>query len=362
MNREDYFLVALDRGPHSEEEAWARLENLTAEEAVAVKQAIEISGRPYNLRSDYYQEGLYILELTPESETLKNPGVWLAFCREAQQGEELVKRSSCYEDNFDKYHLIVMAKQFADLVRGKLVTAQNREGVHDDRRFEVWDEDTSQSLVFDAIDAQKWGPVEYGDQWNGEFWEYQVEETLYRHCSGHWSLVNESTFYEAPCSCGKRARRIDKKQAIAWLVRHGYEIPADMDDMVVESFFKPGEPILVDAEKHDRAIPSWHKDRGELTFQSKIIKRIRSVSVAKNVVRVLDVFQEENWPDRIDDPLDPSKDQQRLHETIKRLNDNLEMIRFRADGTGQGILWELIAPSSDLTAPESPRESEDIPF
>jgi len=226
----------------------------------------------------------------------------------------------------------------------------------------VWDADTSQSLVFDASDAQKWGPEEYGSDWNGDFWAGKVEETLYRHCSGHWSMISESKHFEAPCGCGKRVHRIDNKQAIAWLVRYGYEIPSDMDDMVVESSFKPGDPKLVDGEKHDRVIPSWYKDRGELTFQSKIIKRIRSVSVAKNVVLILDAFQEENWPDRIDDPLSPSKEQQRLHEAIKRLNNNLEMIRFRADGTGQGILWELIAPVSELTAPESPREGNDIPF
>jgi hypothetical protein len=84
--------------------------------------------------------------------------------------------------------------------------------------------------------------------------------------------------------------------------------------------------------------------------------------VAKNVVKILDAFQEDGWPKRIDDPLQPSKDQQRLHEAIKRLNDNLDILRFRADGTGQGILWEIIAPESELTAPEPPRESEFDPF
>ena len=107
--------------------------------------------------------------------------------------------------------------------------------------------------------------------------------------------------------------------------------------------------------RHPGDRPIWDRERGELTYRGTVIKRVRSVSVAKNVVRVLDAFQEDGWRDRIDDPLDPSKDQQRLHETIKRLNDNLEIIRFRADGTGQGIRWEL-------TAPEPPQEPLNSPF
>ena len=74
-------------------------------------------------------------------------------------------------------------------------------------------------------------------------------------------------------------------------------------------------------------------------------------------MKVLDAFQEDGWPDRIDDPLSPSKDQQRLHETIASLNENmaLPLVHFRADGTGQGIVWEA-------TSQEPPRDGNEIPF
>jgi len=88
--------------------------------------------------------------------------------------------------------------------------------------------------------------------------------------------------------------------------------------------------------------PTWNRDRGELSLDGDVIKRVRSVTVAKNVTRILDTFEDDGWPDRIDDPLDPSNSQMRLHEAIKRLNDNLTGIKFRADGTGQGIVWERI--------------------
>ncbi|MBU4270582.1 MAG: hypothetical protein KKE86_16925 [Planctomycetes bacterium] len=341
MKKENYFLEVQGAGPKGEEAIWARLENLTAEEAAAVDRALKISSRPYGYGTN--EAGYYEVSLVPESNLLKNPGLWLASCREAQQGEEFVETSfNLPQDTswYSKYHIIVMAKQFADLVRGKLGTTQNGDGEQALHRFEVFDEDTAQSIVFDATDTENWGPEDERDGWNGEFWEYRVEETLYRHRSGHWTMISERTHYEAPCSCGEQAHRLEETHAINWLVRHGYSLPPDLEEHAKVSFFAPGPPNPA-AKTSDSTVPAWNKDRCELTYCGTIIKRVKSASIAKNVVRVLDAFQEDGWPDRIDDPLDPSKNQQRLHETIKRLNDNLETIRFRADGTGQGIVWEL---------------------
>ena len=94
------------------------------------------------------------------------------------------------------------------------------------------------------------------------------------------------------------------------------------------------------ALKATRAKPSWNKDQATLSYKGVVVKRIRSVTVATNVVPVLDTFEREGWPHRIHDPLGDQKDQQRLHECIKRLNKKLEAIRFEADGTGQGIRWK----------------------
>jgi hypothetical protein len=58
------------------------------------------------------------------------------------------------------------------------------------------------------------------------------------------------------------------------------------------------------------------------------------------VVCIIDAFQELDWPERIDDPLPNGQNSQRLNETIHSLNERLRFIRFRADGTGCGILWE----------------------
>jgi hypothetical protein len=90
---------------------------------------------------------------------------------------------------------------------------------------------------------------------------------------------------------------------------------------------------------HDDAPkPSWDRSKGELSFDGETVRRIRCIGVAKNVVLVLDTFQELGWPDRVDSPLSP--DRQKHHATISSLNTDLSRIRFGSDGEGKGFIWE----------------------
>ncbi|MBM3965375.1 MAG: hypothetical protein FJ308_09965 [Planctomycetes bacterium] len=84
--------------------------------------------------------------------------------------------------------------------------------------------------------------------------------------------------------------------------------------------------------------PSWDCIKGELSFDGVVIRKILRIGVAKNVVRVLDTFEEEGWPTRVDSPLSPNS--QKHHATIDSLNTGLLQIRFRSDGKGEGFVWE----------------------
>jgi len=93
------------------------------------------------------------------------------------------------------------------------------------------------------------------------------------------------------------------------------------------------------------AIPNWDRDTRTFLVGAELVKRFRVPS--PNQEAVLDAFQEEGWPPSIDDPLSPVPDQQpkrRLHDTIRSLNLNQakRLIRFRGDGTGQRVFWELL--------------------
>ena len=99
--------------------------------------------------------------------------------------------------------------------------------------------------------------------------------------------------------------------------------------------------------------PTWDCDRQELRLGPQVVKEFKLHS--PNQVTILTAFEEEGWPPKIDDPLPPHAEidvKQRLHDTIKSLNrkQKCRLVRFRGDGTGQGIRWELMKPTSSQPA------------
>jgi hypothetical protein len=65
---------------------------------------------------------------------------------------------------------------------------------------------------------------------------------------------------------------------------------------------------------------------------------------AENQELILSVFEEEGWPETIDDPLSATSgvcSRRRLVEAVKRLNRHQEqpLIRFSADTTHARIYW-----------------------
>ncbi|WP_146118485.1 hypothetical protein [Blastopirellula marina] len=96
----------------------------------------------------------------------------------------------------------------------------------------------------------------------------------------------------------------------------------------------------------------------KLLFDQQLVKRFKWPAV--NQEMVLCAFQEEGWPERIDDPLPPQAEQdpkRRLADTIKCLNRKQEnhLIHFHGDGTGQGIVWERVDPSGSTSEIENNR-------
>ena len=94
------------------------------------------------------------------------------------------------------------------------------------------------------------------------------------------------------------------------------------------------------------ARPHWDRFQHELRLGRVIVKRFRRP--APNQELILAAFEEQDWPERIDDPLPVSLEvdpRQRLHETIKSLNQCVASaaLQFGGDGTGLGVRWRLRA-------------------
>jgi hypothetical protein len=112
---------------------------------------------------------------------------------------------------------------------------------------------------------------------------------------------------------------------------------------------------IVNGAEDDGAlhVPDWDVERRILSIEGQTIKQFRCR--AANQETILSAYQEEGWPVRIDDPLVPVETldiKRRLNETIKSLNrsHSSRLIRFRGDGTGEGIVWEPAMPVSSSGA------------
>ena len=103
-------------------------------------------------------------------------------------------------------------------------------------------------------------------------------------------------------------------------------------------------------------LPRWDACRRVLSFDGCVVKRFRLP--AGNQEAVLSAYEEEGWPPSIDDPLPHvpgQRPKERLHVTIRHLNARQEnrVLRFRGNGTGEGVLWEPFTASA-VNLPTAP--------
>lgn len=91
--------------------------------------------------------------------------------------------------------------------------------------------------------------------------------------------------------------------------------------------------------------PCWNADRRELYFGDVLIKKFRVP--AHNQEWILQSFEDEGWPESIQDTLPSDYNtcpKTRLRDTISRLNRKQlnPRLRFRGNGTGRAICWEVL--------------------
>ena len=97
----------------------------------------------------------------------------------------------------------------------------------------------------------------------------------------------------------------------------------------------------------------WVRENYTLLLDGEVIKQIGRPNQAIPQITILGTFQDDGWPNRIDDPLPRPPgdvDSRRLGEAVRSLNRGLTHITFYRDGTGEGICWRFAA--------ENPAESD----
>ncbi len=93
-------------------------------------------------------------------------------------------------------------------------------------------------------------------------------------------------------------------------------------------------------------LPNWNRSLRELRLGDVLVKVYRVLADCQAIV--LDTFQEEEWTERIDDPLPGVHGldaKARRREAVRGLNRNQSngLLRFHCDGQGTGIRWVRIA-------------------
>lgn len=132
-----------------------------------------------------------------------------------------------------------------------------------------------------------------------------------------------------------RAKGIGLKLATIELARQ-YGLP----EGIYQAFMKQlddKERTSVTWELQNR--PFWNHETCELRWNGEVIRRIKNRSQATDLIRILNAFEEDRWPNRIDNPIPGMRDRTKLGDRIKSLNHGLRQIKFGADGDGKGIIW-----------------------
>lgn len=92
-------------------------------------------------------------------------------------------------------------------------------------------------------------------------------------------------------------------------------------------------------DRANSARPQFDAITRALTFRGEVVRTY--TPRATNCLAVLQAFEEEGWPLRIDDPLKGGKDAARLNLAVRSLNRELRRIRFHAGGDGESFEWRV---------------------
>ncbi|GAB4158952.1 MAG: hypothetical protein Tsb009_36210 [Planctomycetaceae bacterium] len=125
------------------------------------------------------------------------------------------------------------------------------------------------------------------------------------------------TMEEAVCVLGKIERMLQDGDDEA--------VTGD-SELTVSHEFHPPEQVK----------PRWDREKSVLMYDGEEIRKIRPN--AKKPIVILNAFEEDGWPLRIDSPIPSSED---LSRPVRTLNEKLKKIKFTRDGTGEGVKWEL---------------------
>ena len=132
--------------------------------------------------------------------------------------------------------------------------------------------------------------------------------------------------------------RMHQNPWFVWMIVAGYE--------AITQGNKGRLKVLIDLRNRlqialeGSGVPDWSAESNKLFLDGVVVRRVRGKDVAGNIRLLLDEFQRNGWPRRIDAPKDFKPES--LRETVRSLNRGLSRIKFCSDGDGKGVYWERV--------------------
>jgi hypothetical protein len=162
-------------------------------------------------------------------------------------------------------------------------------------------------------------------------------EELYQYPNDGWILVIDDYVLDTPLTSEPIAHEINDARAVNWLLRNDFDVPDELAD-VERALIHPGP---TGNREPTRNRPSWDAMAGTLRYGNEVVRTV--AKNARNVRPLLDAFEAQRWPDRIDPPphfRDDSTGQQ-LRDAWRQLNKGLKKLTFAADAHGTGVIWTV---------------------
>lgn len=215
----------------------------------------------------------------------------------------------------------------ADNVRAATVRLWRAYDLARDANAALWDFAVEIGRLYEAgltTSDLRWllakGFVEHGD-----------ETTVYRDAHRSFTPSDGFNFLSTTCFV-----LTEKGAVFVSHVMNATPAPGDANSLLV--------PAEIATQASTLLLPRWDPLRRQLSLGDVIVKRF--AVPARNQELILSAFQEEGWPQHIDDPLpgnDKGTRKARLHDAINRLNGKQldPSLRFHGNGHGNGVTWRL---------------------
>jgi len=212
------------------------------------------------------------------------------------------------------------------------------------------------SLLADAFDASR--------ETGGDPWDFALEissllsagltvnDLRWLSAMGYLQHAVEATRIEDPSRTFLPSHNLGFPERTCFVATEAGLRAAQRGDEQVSAVSGPIQ-CFSPSSADERLVPSWDRQRRVLYFGDIIVKRFRVPSPSQETI--LMAFEEERWRAAIDDPLPPQPEQdskRRLRATLQSLNGGQKnrLIRFRGDGSGERIVWELTSVAEQWPA------------